>query len=84
MRAGLSASERAHQTARRKTIYLELHPEMAAGQAQAAGMNATQESGGQVGHDVERFDVATAKATGQSERSVQRDAERGEKMERRE
>lgn len=43
-------------------------------------MNAVQERGGQVGHDVDRFDTATAKATGQSERAVRRDAERGEKV----
>ncbi|EYR84264.1 hypothetical protein SHLA_14c000460 [Shinella sp. DD12] len=76
----LSPAERASQTARRKAIYLELHPETAAGIAQAAGMNAAQERGGQVGHDVDRFDAATAKATGQSERVVRRDAERGEKV----
>jgi ParB-like chromosome segregation protein Spo0J len=80
MRNELSASDRAVQTARRKAIYLELHPETAAGIAQAAGMNAAQERGGQVGHDVNRFDEATAKATGQSERAVRRDAERGEKV----
>jgi ParB-like chromosome segregation protein Spo0J len=80
MRNELSASDRAVQTARRKAIYLELHPETAAGTAQAAGMNAAQQRGGQVGHDVNRFDEATAKATGQSERAVRRDAERGEKV----
>lgn len=79
-RAELSPSDRAKQTARRKAIYLELHPETAAGAAQAAGMNAAQERGGQVGHDVDRFDVETAKVSGQSERAVRRDAERGEKV----
>lgn len=77
----LSTADRANQTARRKAIYLQLHPETAAGISQAAGMNAAQgRSSGQVGHDVQRFDIATAKATGQSERAVRRDAERGEKI----
>ena len=80
MRAELSPVDRAKQTARRKAIYLELHPGTAAGASQAAGMNAAQERGGQVGHGVDRFDAATAKATGQSERAVRRDAERGEKV----
>lgn len=79
-RAELSPSDRAKQTARRKAIYLELHPETAVGVSQAAGMNAAQERGGQVVHDVDRFDVATAKITGTDARSVRRDAERGEKI----
>lgn len=79
-RAELSPSDRARQTARRKAIYLELHPETAVGVSQAAGMNAAQERGGQVVHDVDRFDVATAKITGTDARSVRRDAERGEKI----
>lgn len=79
-RAELSPSDRAKQTARRKAIYLELHPETAVGVSQAAGMNAAQERGGQVVHDVDRFDVATAKITGTDARSVRRDAERGEKV----
>lgn len=79
-RAELSPADRARQTARRKAIYVELHPETAAGSSQAAGMNAAQERGRQVGDDVDRFTTNTAKATGQSERTVQRDAERGQKV----
>ncbi|MGX5801430.1 ParB/RepB/Spo0J family partition protein [Bradyrhizobium sp. Arg314] len=75
-RAELSPSDRARQTARRKALYLELHPETAHG---SPGVSR------QVGDtrervEVERFTEATAKITGQSERAVQRDAARGEKV----
>lgn len=73
MRAELSASERATSTARRKAIYLELHPETKHGVNQYS-------SSRQVGDSIDRFTAATASATGQSERSVQRAAERGEKV----
>ena len=79
-RAELSPSDRARQTARRKEIYEELHPETAAGAAQAAGMNASLGRGRQLGGDVDRFTTETAAATGRSERAVQRDAERGSKV----
>jgi len=79
-RPELSPADRAKQTARRKAIYLELHPETAAGISQAAGMNEAQRRGAQLEHDVDRFDVATAKVTGQSSATVRRDAERGEKV----
>jgi uncharacterized ParB-like nuclease family protein len=75
MRAELSASERAQQTARRKAIYLELHPETANG---ATGERHILRQVGEVSAD--RFTVATAAATGQSERAIQRAAERGEKV----
>lgn len=65
-------AERAAQTARRKAIYLELHPETARGVAGAdARWNAT---------DNLSFASATAEATGRDERTVRRDAERGEKI----
>ena len=75
-RAELSPSDRAKQTARRKAIYLELHPETAHGNPGVSR---------QVGDIRERasakpFTAETAKVTGSSERSVQRDAERGEKV----
>ena len=75
----LSPAERAVQTARRKAIYLQLYPETAAGVAQAAGMNRS------VGNNVDEnfaptFTEATAKATRQSERIVQLNAERGTKV----
>ncbi|MEW9808577.1 ParB/RepB/Spo0J family partition protein [Mesorhizobium marinum] len=73
-RAELSPAERAQQTARRKAIYLEIHPET------AHGSNATGPSG-QFGHsDTNSFATETAKATGKPERTVRRDAERGEKV----
>lgn len=74
-RAELSPSDRAKQTARRKAIYIELHPETAHG-ANLEGLGvaklATPES--------PAFATATANLTGQSERAVRRDAERGEKV----
>jgi ParB-like chromosome segregation protein Spo0J len=75
MRNELSASDRASSTARRKAIYLELHPETGHGanlKGDGVAKIATPES--------ERFTAATAKATGQSERAVQLHAERGEKV----
>lgn len=74
-RAELSPSDRAKQTARRKAIYLELHPETAHGaNLEGAGVanSATPET--------PRFTKATAAVTGQSERTVRLDAERGEKI----
>jgi hypothetical protein len=74
-RAELSPSDRAKQTARRKAIYLELHPETAhRGNLQGAGV------ANLASPETPAFSAATAKVTGQSERSVQRDAERGEKV----
>lgn len=75
MRAELSASDRAVQTARRKAIYLELHPETAHGANLQGGGVAKLAS-----PETPAFATATAQATGQSERKVQRDAERGEKV----
>lgn len=68
-------ADRAKQTARRKAIYLELHPETAHGaNLEGAGVanSATPET--------PRFTAATAAVTGQSERTVRLDAERGEKI----
>jgi ParB-like chromosome segregation protein Spo0J len=70
-RAELSPSDRARQTARRKAIYEELNPETKNG---ATGGNHA------VDGRAERFTADTAKLTGTSERVVQRDAERGEKV----
>lgn len=74
MRAELGPAERAQGTARRKAIYLELHPETAHGGDRTASR--------QVGDlaDADRFTAHTAEATGRSERAVQRDAERGQKI----
>lgn len=73
MRAELSASDRAKQTARRKAIYLELHPETA---QHVAGGHAKNNSAS----ENISFAAETAKATGQNERTVQLHAERGEKV----
>lgn len=74
-RAELSPSDRARQTARRKAIYLQLHPETAHGaNLEGAGVakSATPET--------PAFAKTTAAVTGQSERTVRLDAERGEKV----
>ncbi len=72
-RAELSPADRAAQTARRKAIYEELHPETRHG-----GDRASRQVGDLV--ETERFTAETAAATGRAERSIQRDAERGEKV----
>lgn len=72
-RAELSPADRARQTARRKAIYEELNPETRHGGDRS-------EPSRQLGDlpDADRFSADTARATGLSERTVQRDAERGE------
>lgn len=72
-RAELSPADRASQTARRKAIYLELHPETA--QHVSGGMSRQGTAS-----DNLSFAAATAEAIGKTERTVQRDAERGEKV----
>lgn len=69
----LSPAERAHQTGRRKAIYLELHPETAQGVAGAEAKHGRAT-------DNLSFAAETARATGKDERTVQRDAERGTKV----
>lgn len=65
-RAELSPADRASQTARRKAIYLELHPETGHRKATADKDD-----------NLSSFAAATAEAIGKTERAVQRDAERG-------
>lgn len=75
MRAELSPVDRAKQTARRKAIYEQLNPETKhGGNLQGAGVANLSSP------ETPAFSTATANLTGQSERSVQRDAERGEKV----
>lgn len=68
-RAELSPSDRARQTARRKAIYLELHPETGHGKASPNKDD-----------KLSSFAEQTAAVVGMDKRSVQRDAERGEKV----
>lgn len=80
MRIDLTPAERAMQTAKRKEIYERKHPET----------KPTNEGGGGRANDTRRqlgdesvaarFTAATAAATGTSERAIQRDAERGQKI----
>lgn len=77
-RAELSPADRASQTARRKAIYLELHPETAQGVAGAAARwDATAKFA------TASFVAETAEAVGKAERTVRLDAERGEKISQR-
>lgn len=69
-RAELTPSDRARQTARRKEIYEALHP---------ATVNGANQHSRPV-EAAERFTAATANVTGQSERLVQLNAERGSKI----
>lgn len=72
-RAELSPSDRARHTARRKVIYETMHPETERG--------ANSGPNGQFVHtETESFVRQTSQATGKDERSVRRDAERGEKI----
>ena len=77
----LSPAEGALFTQRRKDIYEALHPETRQG-----GDRGNQHTGGkptrQVGDlpSADRFTADTAARTGQSERKVQRDAQRGESV----
>ncbi len=75
-RSELSPAERSSQTARRKAIYLELHPGTANGGDRRSTSSQTLRSE----TEAERFTANTAAATGQSERIVQLYAERGEKV----
>lgn len=68
-RAELSPSEKAQQTARRKAIYLQLHPETGHGKASPSKVD-----------NLSSFAEATAAVTGADARTVRRDAERGEKI----
>ncbi|RVJ16585.1 hypothetical protein CN184_28380 [Sinorhizobium medicae] len=75
-RAELTPADRALFTFRRKEIHLMRHPE--------TGHGGDRRSNGQVGHlkdeAAKNFASETAAATGQSERAIRRDAERGEKI----
>lgn len=72
-RAELSPADRAIFTARRKALYEALHPET---RQHVAGGHAKHETAS----DNLSFAASTAVATGKDERTIQRDAERGEKV----
>lgn len=75
----LTAAERAEFTRRRKAAYEALHPETVREATLKRGEKLPSRQVGETG-PAPRFTADTAAATGQSERAVQRDAERGEKM----
>lgn len=73
----LTPAERAEFTSRRKAAYEALHPETRQG---APGVSRQVGDTRERSADTPRFTADTASATGQSERAVQRDAERGDKV----
>lgn len=73
IRADLTPADRALFLARRKEIYLVKHPETAHGAVGRGGY----EKSGQI---VRSFSEETAVSTGQHERTIRRDVERGEKI----
>lgn len=77
VRADLTPTDRALFLARRKEIYLVKHPETA---REATLKKGAEVPSRQIGETASRFTAATADATGQKERTIQRDVERGEKI----
>jgi N6-adenosine-specific RNA methylase IME4/uncharacterized ParB-like nuclease family protein len=75
MRAELSPAERAAHHARRKTIYEELHPDTKP--TNRGGPGRAKQTRGHNGHESVRYTKETAAKTGQSERTVRREASRG-------
>jgi N6-adenosine-specific RNA methylase IME4/ParB-like chromosome segregation protein Spo0J len=76
IRADLTPAYRALFLARRKEIYLVKHPETAhGGDRRSSGQNDHLKNDAP-----KRFTAATADATGQDERTIRRDVERGEKI----
>ena len=76
----LSAAERAEFTDRRKRAYEQLHPEAANGATGNGRGKVRQVGEATSSSEIKRFTADTAAKTGQSERAVQRDAERGAKV----
>jgi ParB family transcriptional regulator, chromosome partitioning protein len=74
----LTKAERALFTKRRKDAYEALHPETKHGANQHTRSPKVEDSS-----NVDRFTLDTAKKTGRSEQSVQRDAERGGRIDAR-
>lgn len=78
IRNDYSPAERASAIARRKAIYEALHPETKLGGAGRARPKQVRQFGEPIPEEAERFTEATAKAVGHSERTIQREAARGE------
>jgi ParB-like chromosome segregation protein Spo0J len=74
--ADLSPAERALHQARRKDLYEKLHPETKHGAVGRGGKKSRQNGD----TSAERFTKDAAKKTGKSERSVQREVERANKI----
>ncbi|OLP44628.1 MT-A70 family methyltransferase [Rhizobium oryziradicis] len=79
IRADLTPADRALFLHRRKEIYLVKFPDTAREASLKRGANLPSR---QIGETGKRFTAATAEATGQTERTIQRDVERGEKISR--
>ncbi|BCH58694.1 S-adenosylmethionine-binding protein [Agrobacterium vitis] len=79
IRADLTPSDRALFLHRRKEIYLVKFPDTA---REASLKRGDVSPSRQIGETGKRFTAATAQATGQKERTIQRDVERGEKISR--
>lgn len=77
-RAELTPAQRAAAITRRKKIYIALHPDTAAGKAQARAMNAKLGRGDVADKSSPTFAVATAAASGMNSRTIERAAARGE------
>ena len=73
MRADLSPAERAMHLAERKRLHQKLHPETKHGGDRKSG--STRQNG-----DLKRFTKDTAEKTGKSERTVQREIARADKI----
>lgn len=74
-RADLSPADRAKQTARRKAIYLELHPETGQGKANAKEIQSLD-----VSERTPAFVDSTAAMTGRSRSAIAADVDRGAKV----
>jgi N6-adenosine-specific RNA methylase IME4 len=79
-RHDLSPAERAIAVKRRKAIYQQLHPETAHGAIGNGREKSRQVGDSSSDKKINRFTQATAAATGTGERTIQRDAARGEKL----
>ncbi|MGM4909141.1 MT-A70 family methyltransferase [Rhizobium sp. 768_B6_N1_8] len=79
IRAELTPADRAIFIHRRKQLYELKFPETVNG-ATGIGRPKLRQVGEAISEEPKRFSAATAEATGQSERAVQRDAERGERI----